>query len=282
MEHSARFNVGSLSKDYPLPQDIPENALLVVVHKNEICLRTGCDPTIFMAASREITETSDEYIQYLGNLGTVPCYVLDIPGEDHCSEGVTLYGVRDLDDRIPDEELAIAGLAVQIADYHRTTRFCGRCGMRTLAMHTERAKICPSCHYITYARLSPAIIVLVRKDENILLVHGKQAPAGRFSLVAGFVEPGETIEHAVHREVREEAGIEISHVRYLASEPWPFPNSLMMGFVADYAGGTLTPDGIEIESAGWFDRDNLPNFPPKISITHTLIDGWISGNLQEQ
>jgi NAD+ diphosphatase len=282
MEHRARFNVGSLSKDYPLPQDIPENALLVVVHKNEICLRTGCDPTIFMPVSREITESLDDNIQYLGNLGTVPCYVLDISVEDHCPEGVTLCGVRDLDDRIPDEELAIAGLAVHIADYHRTTRFCGRCGTRTLSMHTERAKICPSCHYITYARLSPAIIVLVRKDENILLVHGKQAPAGRFSLVAGFVEPGETIEHAVHREVREEAGIEISHVRYLASEPWPFPNSLMMGFVADYAGGTLTPDGIEIESAGWFDRHNLPDFPPKISITHALIDGWISGNLPEQ
>ncbi len=216
-----------------------------------------------------------------GNLGTVPCYVLDIHKKDQCPDGVTLCGVRDLDDRIPDEELAIAGLAVQIADYNRTTRFCGRCGTRTLSSQTERAKICPSCHYVTYARLSPAIIVLVRKDEMILLVRGKQAPAGRFSLVAGFVEPGETIEHAVHREVKEEAGIEISHVRYLASEPWPFPNSLMIGFVADYAGGTLRPDGIEIESAGWFDRDNLPDFPSKISIAHALIDGWISGSLPE-
>ncbi len=200
---------------------------------------------------------------------------------EQCPEGVTLYGVRDLDDKIPDEETAIVGFAVQIADYHRTTRFCGKCGTRTLSSQTERAKCCPSCHYVTYARLSPAIIVLVRKDENILLVHGKQAPAGRFSLVAGFVEPGETIEHAVHREVKEEAGIEISLVRYLASEPWPFPNSLMMGFVADYAGGTIRPDGIETESVGWFDRDNLPDFPPKISLTRALIDGWIAGNLPE-
>jgi len=85
----------------------------------------------------------------------------------------------------------------------------------------------------------------------------------------------------VHREVREEVGIEIAHARYVASEPWPFPNSLMIGFVADYAGGTIRPDGIEIESAGWFDRDNLPHFPPKISITHALIQRWISGNLPE-
>jgi NAD+ diphosphatase len=281
MEHSARFNAGSLSKDYPRPQGVPENAFLVVVHKNEICLRTGCDPTIFMPTSKEITESLEDSIQYLGNLGTVPCYVLDIPEEDYCSEGVAWYGVRDLDDKIPDEELAIAGLAVHIADYNRTTQFCGRCGTRTLSSQTERAKICPSCHYVTYARISPAIIVLVRKDENILLVRGKQAPAGRFSLVAGFVEPGETIEHAVHREVREETGIEISHVRYLASEPWPFPNSLMIGFVADYAGGTFKPDGIEIESAGWFDRNNLPDFPQKISITHALIDRWTSEKLPE-
>lgn len=280
MEHHAQFNAGSLSKDYPLPEGIPVHALLVVVHKNEIGLRAGCIPTIFIPASRVRTASLDDY-PYLGNLGTVPCYVLDISGVDQCPEGVTLHGVRTLDDTIPAEELAIAGLAIQIADYNRTTRFCGRCGTGTLSSQTERAKCCPSCHYVTYARLSPAIIVLVRRGEKILLVRGKQAPAGRFSLVAGFVEPGETIEHAVQREVKEEAGIEISRIRYLASEPWPFPNSLMMGFVADYAGGMIRSDGIETESVGWFDRDNLPDFPLKISITRALIDGWISGTLPE-
>lgn len=282
MEYNAQFNAVSLSGDYPRPQGIPENALLVIVHKNEIGLKTGGVRTIFIQASREITESLDDHIQYLGNMGAVPCYVLDIPEVDRFPEGVALYGVRDLDDKVPGEELAIAGLAAHIADYNRTTRFCGRCGTRTYSSQTERAKICPSCQYITYARLSPAIIVLVRKGEKILLVRGKQAPAGRFSLVAGFVEPGETIEHAVHREVLEEAGIEISHLRYLASEPWPFPNSLMLGFVADYAGGTLRPDGIETASAGWFDRENLPEFPLKTSLTRALIDRWISGNLPER
>jgi NAD+ diphosphatase len=280
MEHNARFNAGSLTKDYPRPRGIPENALLAIVHRNEICVRTGGDPTIFTPVSREMTESPDT-IQYLGNLGNVPCYVLEITAREQCPEGFVLSGVRDLDGKISDEELAIAGLAVQIADYNRTTRFCGTCGTMTISPQTERAKICPSCNYVTYARLSPAIIVLVRKEEKILLVRGKGAPAGRFSLVAGFVEPGETIEQTVHREVKEEAGIEIHNVRYLASEPWPFPNSLMIGFVADYAGGIVTPDGIEIESAGWFDRDNLPDFPQRISLTRALIDRWIAGNLPE-
>nr|WP_319375729.1 NAD(+) diphosphatase [uncultured Methanoregula sp.] len=281
MDHIARFEAGSLSKQYPLPGTIPADARIVAVRENEVCVRAGRDPTIFLPPSWEIPESMKESPQYLGNLGPAPCYVLEIPRGMSCPDGFVLSGARELAGRIPEEELAIAGLALQIDDYNRTTRFCGKCGTRTVSSLIERAKICPACNHITYARLSPAIVVLVRKDESILMVHGKQAPKGRFSLVAGFVEPGETIEHAVHREVREEAGIEISHVRYLASEPWPFPNSLMIAFVADYANGTVTPDGTEIESAGWFDRNTIPNIPPKISITHMLITRWISGDLPE-
>jgi NAD+ diphosphatase len=251
------------------------------LHGHEICARTGSDPTIFMPVSPGITGSPGDSVQYLGNLGIVPCYVLEMTAGEPCPEGFVLAGVRDLDGKIPDEELAIAGLAVHVADYHRTTLFCGTCGTRTISSHTERAKICPTCHSVTYTRLSPAIIVLVRKGDTILLVRGKKAPAGRFSLVAGFVEPGETIEQTAHREVKEEAGIEIFNVRYMASEPWPFPNSLMIGFVADYAGGVVTPDGIEIGSAGWFDRDNLPDFPARISLTRALIDRWITESLPE-
>jgi NAD+ diphosphatase len=279
MEHIARFEAASLSKDYPLPEILPDGACIVMVCNNEVCVRDGCNPGILIPFPGSIPEWSEDNSQYLGSMGPVPVYVLEISGKDSCPEGFTLSGIRELDGKIPDDELAVAGLAIQIADYNRTTRFCGRCGTKTVSSQTERAKICPACNQVTYARLSPAIIVVVRKGNCILLVRGRGAPAGRFSLVAGFVEPGETIEHAVHREVKEEAGVEIKNIRYMASEPWPFPNSLMMGFVADYAGGTVTPDGSEIELAGWFSRDNLPSFPPKISIAHNLIDGWITGNL---
>jgi NAD+ diphosphatase len=277
MNHTARFAADSLHKQYPEPDRIPDGALLVLVRNNRICIRTGIDRTIFVRDSLKIADFVRENAHYLGHLGSAPCYAYDA-GNLPVS-GCEDSGVRELAGIISDEELAIAGLAVQVVDYDRTTRYCGRCGARTDSSRSERAKICPACRNVTYPRISPAIIVLVRKGDTILLVRGKRAPVGRYSLVAGFVEPGETIEHAVHREVQEEAGIEIKNVRYLASEPWPFPNSLMSGFVADYAGGTIHPDGIEIEAAGWFGRDKLPDFPPKLSIAHTLIERWASGKM---
>ena len=278
MEERARFAANSLHKEYPEPDQLPEDSLLVFVREKEVLALAGNRPTIFMKTNHAILDLAPEEPHYLGHYGSSPCYACAIPETTPVPEGFTRSGVRELADIIPDEELAIAGLAVQIIDYDRTTRFCGRCGTKTKPVRTERAKVCPACHQITYARLSPAIIVLVTKDDTILLARGKHSPPGRYSLVAGFVEPGETIEHAVHREVLEETGIHITNVRYIASEPWPFPNSLMIGFVADYAGGSIMPDGIEIETAGWFDRNHLPEFPLKLSITRRLIDLWIAKN----
>lgn len=276
MDEIARFAANSLHKEYPEPDHLPEDALLVLVREKDVYAFGGNRPTIFIKNIRAMPDIAQEDLHYLGHYGSLPCYAYAIPENSPVPEGFMRSGVRELAEVIPDDELAIAGLAVQIIDYDRTTRFCGRCGTKTKSVRTERAKACPACHQVTYARLSPAIIVLVRKENSILLARGKHAPAGRFSLVAGFVEPGETIEHAVHREVLEETGIRITNVRYIASEPWPFPNSLMIGFVADYAGGSLQPDGVEIEAAEWFDREHLPEFPLKLSITRRLIDRWIA------
>ncbi|MFA4859841.1 NAD(+) diphosphatase [Methanoregula sp.] len=277
MNETARFAADSLHKEYPEPDQLPEDALLILVLEKDVFAQKGNRPTLFIKNARRMPVPAQEYLHYLGHYGSLPCYACEIMEKTQIPGGFTRSGVRELADIIPDEELAIAGLAVQIIDYDRTTRFCGRCGTKTKPVRTERAKVCPACHQITYPRLSPAIIVLVRKDNTILLARGKHAPPGRYSLVAGFVEPGETIEHAVHREVREETGISITNARYVASEPWPFPNSLMFGFIADYAGGSIMPDGNEIESAEWFDRNHLPEFPLKLSITRRLIDHWLSG-----
>lgn len=277
MDHHARFAADSLHKEYPEPDQLPEDAYLVFVRDGGVCVRTENVSTIFLKVSPDLPEELKRHAQYLGHQGSAPCYASGIPADMLLPGGLVCFAVRDLAGLIPDEELAIAGLAVHITDYDRTTRFCGRCGTATEPAHTERAKVCPACHQVTYPRLSPAVIVLVRNNNSILMIRGKQAPPGRYSLIAGFVEPGETIEHAVHREVREEAGIEIKNIRYLASEPWPFPNSLMLGFVADYDGGKIAPDGIEIESAAWFDRDHLPDLPAKLSLTRALIDHWVSG-----
>jgi NAD+ diphosphatase len=276
MDHKARFAADSLHKQYPEPDRIPEDACRVFVRDGRVCVRRGSTPTIFETLSPDLPGGLKRNARYLGHRRSGTCYAIEVPGELPLPEGLAFSGVRELAGLIPDEELAIAGLAVQVTDFDRTTRFCGRCGTATEPVRTERAKVCPSCHQVVYPRLSPAVIVLVRNNNSVLLVRGKKAPPGRYSLIAGFVEPGETIEHAVHREVREESGIAINNIQYRASEPWPFPNSLMLGFVADYEGGEIVPDGIEIESARWFDRDLLPDLPPKLSITRALIDDWES------
>ena len=274
MDHKAKFAVDCLHKQYPEPDRLPDDACLVFVRDGGVCVRNGSTPTIFEKVSPDLPGGLERDARYLGHRGPVACYAVEVPGDLPLPEGLAQSGVRELAGLIPDEELAVAGLAVQIVDYDRNTRFCGRCGTPTEPARTERAKVCPSCHRIIYPRLSPAIIVLVRKNDAILMVRGIRAPPGRYSLVAGFVEPGETIEDAVRREVREETGVAIKNLRYRASEPWPFPDSLMIGFVADYNGGEIVPDGVEVESAVWVDREHLPALPPRLSLTRALIDDW--------
>ena len=186
-----------------------------------------------------------------------------------------LLPVRELFGRIPEEDLAIASFAVRMIGSAAASRFCGRCGHATEPVLSERAWKCPGCGLGVYPRISPGIIVLIIRGEEILLARSPRFPAGMHSVIAGFTEPGETLEHAVCREVREEIGITIKNIRYFASEPWPFPDSLMIAFVADYATGEITIDNNEIVSAGWFSRDNLPGLPARMSIARALIDWWV-------
>ena len=214
-------------------------------------------------------------VQYLGYVKNVPYYAVEIGTDAPVPEGTGYSGLRDLFGRIPEEELAIAAYAVRIIHFDRTTRFCGRCGAENRPLRTERAKHCGTCGHLTYPRLSPAIIVLVQRDDRVLLARSPRFPPGMYGLVAGFVEPGENLEQALVREVREETGISINNIRYFGSEPWPFPDSLMVGFTVDFAGGELVADKNEIESVFWFDRDHLPRIPEKLSISRALIDWWL-------
>jgi len=192
-------------------------------------------------------------------------------------EGRVLFCIKDLYGRIPDADLAVASLAGRMIRFARTHRFCGRCGHETEPALLERAKKCPACGQVFYPRISPAILVLIARGKEILLARSPRFPAGMYSIIAGFVEPGETVEQAVRREVQEEVGITIKNIRYVASEPWPFPDSLMLGFVADYGDGEITIDGTEIVAAGWFCRDCLPELPKRMSLSRALIDRWAEG-----
>ncbi len=165
--------------------------------------------------------------------------------------------------------------AVQVMEWDRTNQFCSRCGTKTQKRHGERGKECPACGELFYPRISPAVIVLIRKEHEILLARSPNFPPGMYSLIAGFIEPGETAESAVAREVKEEVGVQIRNITYFGTQAWPFPNSLMIGFTAEYSSGDLRPDGFEIEDAKWFSAEKLPVLPGKISISRKLIDHFL-------
>lgn len=170
---------------------------------------------------------------------------------------------------------AAAGRAVQLVDWNRNHRYCGRCGTATEMADGERARRCPECGLHAFPRLAPAIITLVHRDDGrALLARNARWPTAMYSCLAGFVEPGESVEDAVRREVQEEVGLLVGDLRYFGSQPWPFPHSLMLGFHAEYAGGEISVDGDEIAEASWFLPGELPDIPGPISIARKLIDDW--------
>jgi NAD+ diphosphatase len=196
----------------------------------------------------------------------------DFPAPD----GSRFANLRSLFGILPDEQVAIAGRALQLLEWDRTHQFCGACATPTVRETHERARRCPACGLSAYPRISPAMMCLVTKGTQILLARNVNFPAGRFSALAGFLEAGESVEDAVHREVREEVGVQVTDLRYVASQSWPFPHSLMIAFTAEYAGGELLPNGHEIAEANWFDKHNLPQLPPKVSIARALIEATLA------
>jgi len=170
----------------------------------------------------------------------------------------------------------IATLAAHLSWWRAVYKYCPSCGKPLKEHNSESCMSCQSCEENFYPVIYPAIIVLITKENKVLLAHNAKFPPKRHSLLAGFVEPGESLEVAVHREVMEETGIRIKNLRYLESQPWPFPNSLMAAFAAEWESGELKPDGVEIEQAAWYAHDDeLPDLPPKGSIARKLIDGWL-------
>jgi NAD+ diphosphatase len=213
---------------------------------------------------------------YLGQLDHRLCYVAEVAEGMIAPEGMAFEGLRQVYGRLDEDLFWVAARAVQIIDWDRTHQFCGRCGVPLKTKPDERAKACPQCGLLHFPRLAPAIIVLVERENQLLLARSRHFMPGMYSVLAGFVEPGESLEEAVVREVKEEVGIEIKDIKYFGSQPWPFPHSLMIGFTATYAGGEIFLDDQEIEDAGWFTAEKLPRIPGKISIARKLIDQFLT------
>mgnify|MGYP003303621625 CR=1 FL=1 len=192
----------------------------------------------------------------------------------------TYASPRELYEYIGDEWFALACRALHISRWTESWKFCPSCGSPMKDSETERAKICTSCGRIDYPVISPAVIVAVTKGDRILLAHNlryNHVPE-RYSVLAGFVESGESAEDAIRRELMEEVGITVKNIRYFGSQSWPFPNSLMLGYTAEYESGEVVPDGEELDKAGWFRADELPNIPPRVSISRKLIENFRTNN----
>jgi NAD+ diphosphatase len=210
---------------------------------------------------------------YLGRLGGVDCFAAEFAVEVEAPAGLAWEGLRPLFSVLDDDHFALAGRAFQLLQWDRDHQFCGRCGTATEPKREERARVCPACKLSAYPRVAPAVMALVRRQDEILLARSPHFPPGMYSALAGFVEPGESLEQCLAREVAEEVGVRVGRARYFASQPWPFPHSLMIAFVCEWESGEIRPQAGEIDDAKWFKVLQLPKLPSKISIARRLIDG---------
>lgn len=256
------------------PEQAGDRDLCFVFQGNEL-LVVSAGESARLPSRGELPAPAASPAHYLGRLGEAHCYTGEWPGEVVAGDGMEWLGLRRLFGRVDDTTLAVAGRAFQILQWDSTHRFCGRCGTPTERHASERSRVCPRCALLHYPRLSPAVMALVRRDDELLLARSPHFPEGMYSALAGFVEPGESLEETVVREVREEVGVEIANLRYFGSQPWPFPHSLMIAFVADYVSGDIVPQPGEIEAADWFTIGHLPRLPHRMSIARRLIDATL-------
>jgi NAD+ diphosphatase len=267
-----------------MPTEPPVAAYWLVLRGFQLLVPVNSDPITWPClvdlSELGMTAVRRHYLGYLDGDMPIHCFAAEVAEETTAPAGMAFEGLRGLYGRLPDDLLWLGGRAVQIIDWDRTHTFCGRCGTLNEMLSHERAKKCPRCALITYPRISPAIIVrITRQGEHgpeILLARGPHHRPGFYSVLAGYVEPGESLETAVHREIKEEVGIEVQNVRYFGSQPWPFPNSLMIAYTAEHAAGDLQLEEAEIEDAQWFTADNLPDVPPRLSISRHLIDDFVA------
>lgn len=216
--------------------------------------------------------------QGIGHFAGDPIYLLQVPQSTHL-DGASWQSLRQFMLQGEAETFRMLTYAAQIGTWYSQHRFCGGCGAPTRQLPGERAMRCDDCESQHYPRLSPSMIVLVTYGDEILLARSPRFVTGVYSTLAGFVEPGESVEHCVAREVREEVGLEVRNLQYLGSQGWPFPHSLMLGFHAEYAGGEIVMQADEIEDARWFRVDDLPPLPAPRSIARYLIDLYVARRL---
>lgn len=253
-----------------------ESAWLLVFRGRKVLVREEETIRFPLASELEGWDALPAVRQYLGAFGGRACYGVQVSAEEPPSDAMSFRDLRSLPVSGCEEELCtLAVTALHLLNWSAGTRFCGRCGGAMRDKSDERARVCPDCGNVVYPRISPAIIVAVHRGDELLLAHNNSFRDGTYSVIAGFVEPGETLEDCARREIREETGIRVRNLRYFGSQPWPYPDSLMLAFTAEYDGGEVRADGVEIGRAGWFRVGNLPPIPAAHTIAGRMIRSFI-------
>jgi NAD+ diphosphatase len=257
-----------------------DSALVFAFHEGRLLVRRHeerAEPVTYGAVASLLADVIARI--YLGRLDGRACFAILLPAEPEMPPGYAFMGLRELFGQLEEPIHGVAGRAFQIAEWYLNHAFCGRCGSQTELAAGERARACPNCGATYFPRINPAVIMLVEREGRMLLARNKLFRGPFYSCLAGFVEPGESLEEAVAREVLEEVGIEIEGVTYAASQPWPFPSQLMIGFYARHRAGEIKVQDSEILDAGWFGPAELPQLPGRFSLARQLIDGYLEGSV---
>lgn len=289
---SVRFELASFefipATIAPNPLSSPEGArgrrCFIAADVNGRCDQLLCDPdgrlqvfTVEHAQQLITAKISSQH--YLGLLDSHELWIIVVNGLT-AIDSYQWLGLRSQAGLVTEEWFLLAGRALQIAQWFYDHRFCGRCGTPTTTDSYDRALVCKPCNLRFYPRISPCMIVLVTRGDDILLAHHARASRPVYTTLAGFVEAGERVEEAVHREVKEEVGVNLGKLDYFSSQPWPFPGQLMLGFFAEYQSGDIQVDGQEILDAQWFRYDNLPDVPSTNSVAGQLIAHYVQRRQQ--
>ena len=253
-----------------------EASVSIILRNQEFLTSKISEFLIYEEDDLKWSEMEFEDRQFIGYLNNRPCFLLELANESLLSEDTALTPLRNLLGRIPDSLFTICSRSIQLSDWKKNNQFCGVCGSKMTNHETERAMFCECNNLMIYPRISPCVIVLVTKGEDLLLAHNKNFPGTFYSTLAGFIEAGESAESAIHREIYEEVKVTVKNIEYFGSQSWPFPSQLMLGYHAEYSDGDIKPDGVEIDKADWFNYKQLPQVPTgNISISGQLIESYI-------
>ncbi len=270
------MSISSKHKYIPAYQQskVPEeNAWILIITDKKLVMRKEED-SVFITKMNDLEKIlpNDVTYEYFGCYDEHECFYISMQEIPALPENLELVGLREITARSGDQGLfLLAGTASHILHWDSINQYCGRCGHKTNNKENERAKVCPNCGNLIYPRISPATITAIFHEDKILLAHNSHFKKDMYSLIAGYVEVGESLEQCVEREIREEVGIKVKNIRYWNSQPWPFPDGLMVAFTAEYESGEIAVDHYEITDAGWYHADNLPDIPQTDSIAGKMI-----------